>query len=69
MDFEKILRLAQNARADAEKHYAHCNPKDRRSAAARYFVADLSNEIARDYGFVAEETFLRALGFEHLMEP
>lgn len=64
----RMLRLAQNARNEGHADASENTNTYKRNQAARYFVADLSNEIARQHGAVAEEAFLRAIGFEYLLE-
>lgn len=63
-----MLRLAQNAKNEGHADASENTAPSKRNQAARYFVADLGNEIARQHGAVAEEAFLRAIGFEYLLE-
>lgn len=68
MNLEQIMRIARNARSNADRDWQHQTERERKNMAARYFVADLSNLIAKEKGFVAEENFLKAIGFEHLLD-
>ena len=63
-----MLRLAQNAKNEGHADASETTALSKHNQAARYFVADLGNEIARQHGAVAEEAFLRAIGFEYLLE-
>ena len=63
-----MLRLAQNAKNEGHADASENTAPSKRNQAARYFVSNLGNEIARQHGAVAEEAFLRAIGFEYLLE-
>lgn len=63
-----LLRLAQNAKTEGHADATENTDPAKRNQTARYFIADLANEIARQHGAVAEEAFLRAIGFDYLLE-
>lgn len=63
-----MLRLAKNAKNEGHADASENTNPAKRNQAARYFIADLGIEIERQHGAVAKEAFLRAIGFEYLLE-